>query len=94
MGQHSGEPFPRFHLVLTDLLTDGLTQLVQRLLHGPLSWQQTVDRQSEREVTVADGLLHQMRTNLQRPLMTPNPHESHHRQTTYTNYYIYHHLLF
>jgi hypothetical protein len=92
MGQHTGEPFPRFHLILIHLLADGLTQLVQRFLHGTFARQQAVSRHPKCEVPIADSLLHQMGPLSQRALMAHEPHRKAYKDYTYYNYYP--HILF
>lgn len=44
VGQHTGEPLPRFHLVLSDQLIDHLPQVVQSLLQRPLAKEQSAGR--------------------------------------------------
>ncbi len=83
--QYTGEPLPRFHLVLVHLLADGFTQLIQRFLHGAFARQQAVCRHTEGEVTIADGLLHQMGTKTKFPLMANKCNQQNYAHDTYYN---------
>ena len=86
MSQHPSEPFPRFYLTLVNLLTDGFTQLIQRLLHGSLTKDHAVCRHTEGKVLVADSLLHQMSPQAKLSLMADKPPTAGHSHYTY--YYI------
>lgn len=58
VGQHTGQPLPRFHLVLGHQLIDYLSQIVERLLQGPLPEEEATGGQMEGEIPVADRLSH------------------------------------
>ena len=76
MGEHAGEPLPRFHLSAGHQFLDFLSHVVEGFLQGPFAEQQSLCGEMEGKVAMTYGITHQPRPVSEQALMSANRHEN------------------
>ena len=69
MGEHAGEPLPRFHLSAGHQFLDFLSHVVEGFLQGPFAEQQSLCGEMEGKVAMTYGIMHQPGTVLEQTLV-------------------------